>query len=114
MAVPPEIDPIASPRDPTERFAAVEQKAAGSENTVRSASNLDDFDRSFIAKGIIWVYGGAIAVGFLLLLARAVSFVIRANDDWEKIATDAGDLIKTSILPIVTLVLGYYFGKSKS
>jgi hypothetical protein len=40
--------------------------------------------------------------------------VIRADDDWEKIATDAGDLIKTDVLPIVTLVLGYYFGKSKT
>jgi hypothetical protein len=93
VAAPPETGPTATQADPSSRFIAAQQAAEKSAKTVQSTTNLDDFDRSFIAKGIIWVYGGAIAVGFLLLLARAILFVIRADDDWEKIATDAGDLI---------------------
>lgn len=34
------------------------------------------------------------------------------TNDWEKVATEATDLVKSAVLPIVTLVLGYYFGQS--
>lgn len=35
--------------------------------------------------------------------------------DWSQAAGEATDLVKSTILPIVTLVLGYYFGQgSKS
>jgi uncharacterized membrane protein YvlD (DUF360 family) len=34
------------------------------------------------------------------------------NGDWTQVATEATDLIKSAVLPIVTLVLGYYFGQA--
>ena len=32
--------------------------------------------------------------------------------DWSSVSGTATDLVKSTILPIVTLVLGYYFGQS--
>jgi len=31
---------------------------------------------------------------------------------WDAAATQAVDLIKSCVFPVVTLVLGYYFGRS--
>ena len=56
------------------------------------------------------VYAGVLALEFILFAVRA--WHAKESADWDKIASDAGDLIKTGVLPIVTLVLGYYFGKS--
>ena len=114
MAIPPETTSTAAPIDPTARFAVVEQQAKASTDTVKSATNMDDFDRSFIARTIMYVYAGAIVVGFLFLAVLAGFAWYAASDDWKTIAADAVDIIKTAVLPIVTLVLGYYFGKSKS
>jgi NADH:ubiquinone oxidoreductase subunit 6 (subunit J) len=114
MAIPPETASAAAVADPTARFAAVEEQASKSADAVRSATNIDDFDRSFIARTIMYVYAGAIVVGFLFLTVLAGFAWFTAADDWKAIAADAVDIIKTAVLPIVTLVLGYYFGKSKS
>jgi hypothetical protein len=32
--------------------------------------------------------------------------------EWDAAGTQAVDLIKSTVLPVVTLVLGYYFGRS--
>jgi hypothetical protein len=93
------------------RLASAEAKAGRSRLTAEAASTLDDFDRSIIARVILYVYAGAITIGFVLIGLRGVG---AKPDDWKEIASNAGDLIKTAVLPIVTLVLGYYFGKSKS
>ncbi len=77
---------------------------------VESASNLDDFDRSFIARSILWVYAVSILTVFVFLAAEAV----KTSSDWKTAVSNADDVIKTSVVPIVTLVLGYYFGKSKN
>jgi hypothetical protein len=53
-------------------------------------------------------------VGFVLLTIMAGIEWFDPKGDWKAIATDIVDLTKTAVLPIVTLVLGYYFGKSKS
>jgi len=110
MSPPPAADEGA--QDPAARFKDVEEAVDKSRTRVHSASTLDDFDRSTIAKIVMYVYAGVIAAGFVLFIARACGAVYSRDDDWRGIMTDAGDLIKTAVLPIVTLVLGYYFGKS--
>jgi hypothetical protein len=60
------------------------------------------------------VYAGAIAVGFVVLTIVAGITWFDPKGDWKEIASDIVDLTKTAVLPIVTLVLGYYFGKSKN
>jgi cell shape-determining protein MreD len=64
-------------------------------------------DRSWIAKAIIIVFVAAILAVLLLLLTEGVM-----TKDWTHAAAAASDLVKSVILPIVTLVLGYYFGQS--
>jgi len=77
--------------------------------TVLTATSLDDFDRSIIARVVLSVYSVAIVLDFVLIVLRAW-----LDGDWSNVFNDAGELIKTAVLPILTLVLGYYFGKSKN
>ncbi len=62
-------------------------------------------DRSWIAKRIIQIFVGAVAAVLILLLLQGV-----LKGEWSTVASQAADLIKTAVLPIVTLVLGFYFG----
>ncbi len=67
----------------------------------------DDEARRWIAKTIIWIFTGSILAVLGLLLLQGW----RTND-WDSVTTRSSDLIKSAVLPVVTLVLGYYFGRA--
>jgi len=56
---------------------------------------------------VIWVFGGSIGA---VLLAIVIAGIASGNP--TNIADQAADLLKSVVLPIVTLVLGYYFGRA--
>ncbi len=67
----------------------------------------DDEQRAWIAKWIIWVFA-AVVGGELVSLAVQGGL----TGKWTETASLSIDLIKSTVLPVVTLVLGYYFGRS--
>jgi hypothetical protein len=54
------------------------------------------------------VYVGAISLCLGLLVWHGLA----GQSDFAVVSKDFADLIKTAVVPIVTLVLGYYFGRS--
>ena len=64
-------------------------------------------DRSWIAKRIIGIFTGVVG-GVLAILALGGI----KTGEWAAAGNQAVDLIKSAVLPVVTLVLGYYFGRS--
>ncbi|MGG5818189.1 hypothetical protein [Falsiroseomonas sp. HW251] len=64
-------------------------------------------DRSMITRVVILVFGGSIGAVLLAIVIAGI-----ASGKAEAIATQAVDLLKSVVLPIVTLVLGYYFGRA--
>lgn len=58
---------------------------------------------------VVLAYLGVIGAGFILFAIRGWHTV----DATAWTDKDATDLSKTAVIPIVTLVLGYYFGKSR-
>lgn len=61
-------------------------------------------DRSFIVRAVVSLYGISIALIVLyLLLCRGV---------WrgEAVISDVEEIVKVAIMPVLTLVIGYYFG----
>ena len=94
--------------DSTQELIDFRRKQAGE---ARDKISTDDSDRSFITRIVMQIYLGVIGAGFLLFAIRGWHVGSDA-EAWGGIVRDAGDLIKTAVLPIVTLVLGYYFGKS--
>lgn len=96
--------------DHVSRIASVQESVVKSGSQIQATSNRDDFDRSFIARAVMWAYVGIIAAGFILFAFRGLW--AQSADNWTDAVKDIGDLIKTAVLPIVTLILGYYFGKS--
>lgn len=74
-------------------------------------------DQSRIAWVIIWAFVVAIAAIFVLVLGNllmAVECHAPANCvQWQDPAKFLLGIVSSVLLPIVTLVLGYYFGKEK-
>jgi tRNA(Glu) U13 pseudouridine synthase TruD len=64
-------------------------------------------DRSFIVRKVIYLYLGGVGACFIYLLYRAAW---HGDDVFDNIS----EVIKVAILPILTLVIGYYFGTTKS
>jgi hypothetical protein len=60
---------------------------------------------------VVLAYLGVIGAGFILFAIRGWHTVDATA--WTDIVKDATNLSKTAVIPIVTLVLGYYFGKSR-
>ena len=48
-----------------------------------------------------------IGAGLAILVTAAAM-----TGEWQDAGDQAVDLIKSTVLPVVTLVLGYYFGRS--
>jgi hypothetical protein len=102
----PDVSDVSALLARADQLDAVATKARDSVQSV--APNRDDFDRSVIARVIMCVYAGVVAAEFVFLATS----VVADKSHWDEAKKDAVDLVKTAVLPIVTLVLGYYFGKS--
>ncbi len=81
--------------------------AAESDSLATSPPTLDETDRSLIGRMVITLYVWVVPVTLLVILANGA-----VEHTWAATSAEAVDLIKVGVIPIVTLVLGYYFGKS--
>ena len=88
-------------------IAAAASNATQSKVLVQSTDSRTDQDRSRIAKLIIYVFVGALLIVLGLFAIEAYETGV-----WSVAASQATDLLKTTLLPVVTLVLGYYFGQA--
>ena len=81
-------------------------------DATQTVSDIDDRtigrDRSLIVRVVLIVF--VIAV-FLAVFGLFFSPVV--TNEWEKLNAQILDLLKSIVLPLVTLVFGYYFGKSE-
>ena len=90
-----------------DRIAAAERELAETKQASESYSaRRQARDRSFIANLVVVTFVFLIAVIALVVLFR----------DWNEVQEPAEFVLKlmsSVLLPVVTLVIGYYFGKSK-
>jgi len=72
----------------------------------RAARQQEFRDRSAVTNIIMLVFAGA-------LVLALVTFVIAGlfSGRWDVLAPQIVDVLKSVVLPVVTLVLGYYFGR---
>ena len=90
-------------------FAAAEKTVEEGKNALQLAS-MRAGDRSYIAKLIVW--------SFVVLMAFVVVAIVLGaiNGAWEAFAEPAKllmTILSSVLLPVVTLVIGYYFGSEK-
>ena len=64
-------------------------------------------DRSFIVKSVVWLYVISVCLALLYLFAGVIWL---GQDRFQ----DISEVIKIAVLPILTLVVGYYFGTSRN
>jgi len=89
------------------RLSHAEQEAASASEAL-TPPTLADEDRSWIARLIVRSFIAAVLIYLLLLAIQGA-----ATGAWANVADKAEDMIKSIVVPIVTLVLGYYFGQSR-
>jgi uncharacterized membrane protein len=91
------------------QIAAAEEAVKRSEKAVEDlAKRQQADDRSHIAKLIIWA--------FVLLMGIVVAAVIVNLSNWNAISESAKFLLailSSVMLPVVTLVIGHYFGSKQ-
>ena len=68
-------------------------------------------DQSRIAWLIIWAFVVAVGAIFLLVLG---SLIPGMDNTWKEPAEFLAGIVSSVLLPVVTLVLGYYFGKGRT
>jgi uncharacterized membrane protein len=89
----------------TERNVAQSQKAAE-----EYARRRQQDDRSLIAKLIVYAFVGLIA--FVVVILSGALFW-KPWKDIEEAAKFLLAILSSVLLPVVTLVIGYYFGKER-
>ena len=80
---------------------------AETESLEREAEGAKIRDRSALGRGVVWAFLGVLVVLIAYILLGTVVW------SWEVIETPAkfaAQTISSVLLPVVTLVLGYYFG----
>ena len=90
-------------------FAATEKTVEEGKNALQLA-NMRAGDRSYIAKIIVWSF---VVLMVWLVVATTVGTYLF---DWAKLTEPAKFLmtiLSSVMLPVVTLVIGYYFGSEK-
>ncbi len=92
-------------------FAAAKQAAEDRDRAIQAAADREKAkDRSYIAKLIVW---------FFVILAAWVVIAVTVGAylfDWGKFEEASKVLVtilSSVILPVVTLVIGYYFGQER-
>lgn len=89
------------------------------------AAKLEGRDRSAIAKRVILLYIGAVVACFAFIIGvfwfltpctttPGAATTAAACVEWQGPADFLLQVLTTAVLPIVTLVLGYYFGTAKA
>ncbi|MDH4173914.1 MAG: hypothetical protein OEV97_09250 [Betaproteobacteria bacterium] len=104
--------------DNDSQLAAIDAKLAAAGLSLKRSQEVEDQnrrlqadDRSHIAKLIVRVF-----VVLISLLVLSVIAGVGYLGDWDKISEPAkflSSVLSSVMLPVVTLVIGYYFGKDK-
>ena len=74
------------------------------------AQRLQTDDRSLIAKLLIYAF--VVLIGLVVMIVAAGT-VLQTWDKWVEPAKFFLGILGSVLLPVVTLVIGYYFGKDK-
>lgn len=103
------IEQSASGSSLREMLAETRRVVEGADDTAEDyAARRQADDRSKIANVIIYLFAALICAFFVFVIVQ--SYFPTDPSDGAKLMLDA---LKTLVLPILTLVLGYYFGSSK-
>jgi uncharacterized membrane protein len=95
--------------DVDSQIAAAEEKVKGSEKALeKRLKDQQADDRSHLAKVIIWAF-----IALMAFVVLTVPVGLLFFSDWNKIAEPAKFLmtiLSSVMLPVVTLIIGHYFG----
>ena len=104
------------PADRTQRSERLARAAGGSEAALgqEEARHLREVERAFVDRQgrIAWLVLVLFAVLIAIIaLCYLLSPFLAVGNDLRASAASVKDLVNTIVLPIVTLVLGFYFGE---
>lgn len=107
-AAAPPLGSIGADLQIVRNLATEADEAARTARLSVTAPTQDDEDRSLFARLLVRMFITTLAVYLLFLVLQWT-----APGGSPDIAARAEDMIKSVLVPIVTLVLGYYFGQSR-
>ncbi|MDA0654848.1 MAG: hypothetical protein O2912_00355 [Proteobacteria bacterium] len=95
--------------------ALVSNASEAFEEAENAVASKKEEDRSLIAKIIVWAFVAFIGVTiiFIFYASQIDPCETCKTDSWSAPAERLMTILSSIMLPVVTLVLGYYFGKEK-
>jgi hypothetical protein len=84
------------------------------ETVSEQARRRETEDRSQIARIIIWTFALTVGGFFLFAAIVGVAGTSLGGNDWKAAAELVVEVLKSVLLPVVTLVLGFYFGRQSA
>jgi hypothetical protein len=97
--------------DLDQALAATEKNVEQGQKALEEyGQRLQQDDRSQIARVIVFFFVGLIALAVVLV---AGGTLLKGWAEWKDAAKFFLDLLSSVLLPVVTLVIGYYFGKEQ-
>ncbi len=119
------VDTPPAPPDDNDALAIADAVIANARNAMRETTAVEDakakdfasftetMDRSRIAMLIVWAFVISIGALILFVFVGAVVYQAWSGDGvWVKAAAQISGVLQDVMLPVVTLVLGFYFGSA--
>jgi len=92
-----------------QRFQETESKVTQQQDTVAAEEQRRrGRDRSQIARLIVYLFAASFLVVLIIIPLMALS--AQAVTFWDKVTEKLLTLVSSVLLPVVTLVIGFYFG----
>lgn len=102
---PPSVADLYAQLRAAEATAADAASQTGDATLIRERS----LARSFATRAIVAAYVGILVLVVLFICASGI-----ISGDYHSAVSEVIDLIKTALIPVVTFVIGHYFGSSQS
>ncbi len=88
-------------------FEGLQHRLDADRHRLDRVSDRESDHRAYIVQIVMGLFAVAVVLGLSLPVVQGVR-----SGDWHDPMVASADLLKSVVLPIVTLILGYYFGRA--
>jgi len=75
--------------------------------------SIGDYVRRLAAVTMVGIYGLVLLSALVIFALQGFGCAVGEACGWDKASANAIELVKIGVMPVITLVIGYYFGRKE-
>lgn len=95
------------------RLREIESQLDAEDIGSRHFISIGDYVRRRAAVAMVGIYGLVLLSALIIFALQGFGCSAEAVCGWDKASANAIELVKIGIMPVITLVIGYYFGRKE-